>query len=396
MRKFFSMKNLCALLFLLLLAIGFALGLRPLGSTALRAVRALRGGETLSAREAESYFNTRLGESMSPLITLNGGVERLLGKRAVNERYRLDNGKISYVIPELDMSGIAEKTIAFAAWAAERDVPFVYVNSLFYLDEDDKQLPPSIEDYGNENADRFLALLEDAGVETLDLREREKAAGLDHYSHFFTTDHHWTPEMGFWAFTAIADWLAERDASFAADPALLDFDNYRVEVHPKAFLGSSGRRVGAWYAGKDDFSVITPSFDTALEVFYSRDGSTRRGSLAECLFFPELFDADPFEASLYDFYCGGDEWMHVRNLAAEEGLAVQGNGKRILLIKDSASLVVIPWLSLACGEVRTVDMRFEDEPLPALIESYEPDLVMVLYNPGALEDNNWNMFEFLR
>ena len=41
-------------------------------------------------------------------------------------------------------------------------------------------------------------------------------------------------------------------------------------------------------------------------------------------------------------------------------------------------------------------MRVEDEPLPALIESWQPDLVMVLYNPGALEDNNWNMFEFLR
>ena len=109
MRKFFTIQNLCTLLFLLLLAIGFGLGLRPLGSTALRAVRSLRDGEATSTREAESYFNSRLSETMSPLITLNGGVERLLGKRAVNQRYRLDNGKISYVIPELDVSGIAEK-----------------------------------------------------------------------------------------------------------------------------------------------------------------------------------------------------------------------------------------------------------------------------------------------
>ena len=396
MRKFFSIKNLCALVFLLLLALCLAVALRPIGSTLILSVRGLLDGEAMSAREAERYFNLRLNESMSPLITVNGGVERLLGKRVVNERYRLDNGKITYIIPELDMGGIAEKTVQFSDWVEAQGIPFVYVNSLFYLDEEDKQLPPSIEDYGNENADRFLALLNEAGVETLDLREREKAAGIDHYSHFFTTDHHWTPEMGFWAFTEIADFLAARDKSFAVDPVLCDPANYDIEVHPDSFLGSSGRRVGAWYAGKDDFSVIRPRFDTALEVYFSRDGSTRRGSLSECLFFPELFNADPFKASLYDFYCGGDEWMQVRNLAAEQGLAVQGNGKRILLIKDSASLVVIPWLSLGCGELRTVDLRFEDEKLPSLIESFKPDLVMVLYNPGALEDNNWNMFEFLR
>ena len=396
MKKMFSIKTLCALVFLLLLALFLALGLRPFGGALLYGARLLGEGKAPEPEKLEAYFSERLGERMSPFITLNGGVERLLGKRAVNGRYRLDNGKLTYLIPELDMSGIAAETVAFSRYVEEREIPFVYVNTPFFLDEYDKQLPPGVEDYGNENADRFLALLRDAGVKTLDLRERERAEGLSHYSLFFNTDHHWRPETGFWAFTEIQDYLVSLDPGFAADPAISDFANYDVEVTEDCFLGSSGRRVGAWYAGKDDFSVITPRFDTALEVYQSRDGSTRRGSLADCLFYPAFFDADPYEASLYDFYCGGDEWMHVRNLAAEQGLAVQGNGKRILLIKDSASLVVIPWLSLGCGELRTVDMRFEDEKLPALIESYRPDLVMVLYNPGALEDNNWNMFEFLR
>ncbi len=396
MKKFFSIKNICALLFLLLLALFLALAAWPFGSTVLRGARMFAQSGALDTQSLEAYFNDRLGEHMSPFITLNGGVERLLGKRAVNQRYRLDNGKLSYVIPELDMSGIAAKTAAFSRYVEEQGIPFLYVNSLFFLDENDKQLPPSIEDYGNENADRFLALLSEAGVPTLDLREREKAAGIDHYSHFFNTDHHWRPEMGFWAFTEILNFLASRDPSFAVEDALSDFSSYSVAVTKNCFLGSSGRRVGAWYAGKDDFSVITPNFDTALEVFYSRDGSTRRGPLPDCLFFPELFDADPYEASLYDFYCGGDEWMDIRNLAGEEGLALRGNGKRILLIKDSASLVVIPWLSLACGELRTCDLRFEDLSLPELIGAFRPDLVMVLYNPGALEDNNWNMFEFMR
>ena len=396
MKKFFSIKNLCALLFLLLLAFFLVFSLRPFGSMVLLGARMLSEGKGLDTQSLETYLDVRLSERLSPLITLNGGVEKLLGKRAVNERYRLDNGKLAYIIPELDMSGIAAETAEFGRYVEEQGIPFVYVNALFYLDEDDKQLPPSVEDYGNENADRFLALLDEAGVKTLDLREREKAEGLDHYGNFFNTDHHWRPEMGFWAFTEIADYLGSLDPAFAVETALCDFENYSVEVRENCFLGSSGRRVGAWYAGRDDFSVITPDFDTALEVYYSRDGSTRTGTLPECLFFPELFDADPYEASLYDFYCGGDEWMEICNLAEEKGLALCGNGRRVLLVKDSASLVVIPWLSLACGEIRTYDLRFEDESLPDLIASWQPDLVMVFYNPGALEDNNWNMFQFLR
>ena len=395
MKKLFSLRNLCALLFLLLLALFLALAARPFGSTVLYGARMLAEGEGPDTAALEQYFNERLGERLHPFITLNGGVERLLGKRAVNERYRLDNGKLSYIIPELDMHTIAAQTADFARYVEGQGIPFLYVNAPFYLDGEDKQLPPSVEDYGNENADRFLALIEEAGVETFDLREREKAEGLDHYSRYFNTDHHWLPGTGFWAFTEIAERLTALDASWAVDPALCDPENYRVTVTENCFLGSSGRRVGAWYAGKDDFQVIEPRFDTALEVYYSRDGSARRGTLAECLFFPELFDADPYEASLYDFYCGGDEWMRIRNLAADEGIAPRGNGKRLLLVKDSASLVVIPWLSLACGEIRTVDLRFEDKGLPELIEAFRPDLVMILYNPGALEDNNWNMFRFL-
>ena len=73
---------------------------------------------------------------------------------------------------------------------------------------------------------------------------------------------------------------------------------------------------------------------------------------------------------------------------------LKDEGKKVLLIKDSCSLVVIPYLSLCFSEMRTYDMRIEDAPLDAVIEAFRPDLVMVLYNPGALEDNNWNMFYF--
>ena len=74
MKSFFSIKNLCTLLFLLLLAVFLVLGAWPFGSTLLRGARQLASGKVPDTKALEVYFNDRLGEHMQPFITLNGGV----------------------------------------------------------------------------------------------------------------------------------------------------------------------------------------------------------------------------------------------------------------------------------------------------------------------------------
>jgi len=325
------------------------------------------------------------------LVTLNGGVQKLLGKREVNNRYLLDNGHMTYVIPELDMENIASVTQSFSEEVQRRGIPFLYVNLLFKIDEQDKQLPPGVEDYSNENADRFVASLRERGVDCLDLRELEKAQGLDHYSLFFRTDHHWTPETGLWASGEIAAALRERDPSFAYDPALFELENYNCETCEKVFLGSHGRRVGVWYAGLDDLDILTPKFETRLRFSVPSRNLVREGSFEETMLFPErLTDRDLIRSNRYVVYCG-DAYDHLRieNLLG-------GNGKRLLVLEDSFSHVVIPFFSLAYGQVDYLDLRawFED-PL-TYIDEVQRDAVLILYNPGALEDNNTIMFEFFR
>lgn len=385
MKKFFSFRNLTALCFLLVLALCFVLSLKPFLRESYYAF--LGGG---GPAMAESHFNDYL-PAKEPLVTLNGGLQRLLGVREVNERYRLENGQMTYIIPELDMSGIARNTVDFAAAMQERGTPFLYVNLLFKVDEEDKQLPAGIADYSNENADRFLAILRENKVPCLDLREREKAAGLDHYSLFFPSDHHWMPEAGLWAAGEVSKALGQIDPSLAADPGLFDLANYNCETYEQVFLGSHGRRVGSWYTGLDDLDLLTPKFETALRFSVPSQGIDREGSFAEALLFPEnLSNADKMHSAAYDVYCGGQyDLLRVENL-------LDGNGKRLLVLQDSFSLVVIPFLSLGYEQVEYLDLRLWDGDLLRYVEETEPDLVLVLYNPGALEDNNTMMFDFFR
>lgn len=385
MKRFFSFRNLTALCFLLFLLVFFALGLKPF----LReAYYALRWGD--GTAQAEERFDEFL-PGKEQWVTLNGGVQKLLGKREVNARYLLDNGQMTYIIPELDMSGIAANTADLARAMEERDIPFLYVNLLFKIDGEDKQLPAGVEDYSNENADRFLAILRERGVDCLDLREREKAEGLDHYSRFFPSDHHWKPETGLWAAGEVAAALRERDPSFSFDPAIFDLESYDCQRHEKALLGSCGRRVGTWYIAPDDLDVLTPKFETRLRFSVPSKDLLREGSFAETMLFPEILEQrDRMNSDSYDVYCGSVyDHLRIENLQG-------GSGKRLLVLDDSFSLVVVPFFSLAYAQVDYLDLRLWDGDLLAYIDETQPDAVLILYNPGALEDNNLNMFEFFR
>lgn len=396
MKKLLQTKYITTIAFLLLLAVVYLLSLSPFLYGCRVAAWNLLYKHTLDLSVVEEYYH----DGFVPkdlFVTFNGGFQRLMGAREINERYRLDNGQTTYIIDEYDMSGIAGNTVLFYSALQELDIPMVYVNTPFKINEFDKQLPAGVEDHSNENANRFLAHLNEAGVPTFDLRQAIAKEGLDHYSLFYPSDHHWTAETGFWATGKITEYLAGLDDSFRVDSRVFDLTNYEKTLCKDVFLGSAGRRVGPLYTGFDDITLIEPRFDTRFSFRVEADNIARDGAFGDTFFFmEELTPEDIFESNAYYVYCGNDYGLlTVRNFSREDGLDVACTPRKLLLIKDSFSSVVIPFLSLAYEEVHVVDLRLLQGDLMAHIQSYQPDLVMVLYNPGAYENNNLNMFEFL-
>lgn len=397
MKKFLSLKYLTSVCFLILLGSMLVYTARPSFYMAYHQLDNIRSGSGFSKTQAEYEFDDSLpGKTF--YITLNGAFQRLMGVRHVNERYLLDNGHLTYVVSQMDVTAMAENTVAFRDALAENGIPFAYVNTLFKIDPQDKQLPPSVEDFSNENADHFLSILEENDVKALDLRKLEKEQGLDHYSLYFKTDHHWLPETGFWAAAQIVSWLESQDAGFAADPAITDEANYDHTVYEDIFCGSAARRLGPLYAGLDDVTVISPRFETSLTLTVPASGRFRQGSYADTLLFPEhLTSENILESSSYSVYLNQDEpQMFITNHSRQEGLDVQSQPKKLVILKDSNSLVVIPYLALSYDEVCVIDLRlFEGDFMGFLLE-YHPDMVLTIYNPGAYEEHNLSMFTFNR
>lgn len=395
MKKKVSVRHLTAILFVILLMVNFLLGLYPFALGTFRMLRGLANGEDLDVSTIEYTFNDSF-PTKGLLITANGGIQRLLGARYLNNRYLLDNGHLTYTIAPYDTTQVARNTAEFSRMLEERGIPLVYVNAPFKIYGKDPQLPVGVSDHSNENADQFVSLLRQQDVQVLDLRECIEAEGLDHYSLFYKTDHHWTAETGLWAVGKITDYLQEMEEAFAVDSRITDPSGYTHTVHKEIFLGSAGRRVGPWFAGMDDLTVIEPGFDTSLRFYSESAGVDRRGTYSQTVLFPEnLTSSNIFETAAYDVYCGQNyAELRVRNNSREQGLAVQSTPRRVLMFTDSFSAVLIPFLSLSYDELCFIDLRYYEGAVSDLVEEFRPDAVLVAYNIGALEESNSNMFAF--
>lgn len=321
-----------------------------------------------------------------------GFLQRLMGKNYIPDKnplydvYRLGNGYVTDIIPEQrNISNLANRLVGLNNFLKDKHVEMLYVQAPFKICKNAPDLPKGAPvDSSNMNADRFLELIERGGVTTLDLRDEIHKTGLDHYSLFFRTDHHWTPEAGFWAFQVLVNALRSR-YHFDIDPFFTDIANYTKKTYRNWFLGSWGKRTGRFYTGLDDFTTIQPNFETKFNVHYS-DGSVVTGSCMETLLAEDHVKNRLGNAYLY--YCpGSGTHIDSRNEKVK-------NHKKILLIHDSFARVIVPFLAMTCETLITVDIRKSNDfsLVNAITGKRKPDIVIVLYNPDQLEDNITDSF----
>ena len=69
-----------------------------------------------------------------------------------------------------------------------------------------------------------------------------------------------------------------------------------------------------------------------------------------------------------------------------------------MLIRDSFSEVIIPFLNLSYSEVRALDLRKFNGSVKKYIESYKPDIVVVEYYVNSIKEVEYqshiNEFDF--
>lgn len=324
------------------------------------------------------------------LIGMNG--VSMLDDSAVVE---LRDGYLTALTSAKDMNQAGENLSELADLAKRNNSEFLYIQIPYKISENEESLSKMYLDYSNKNADGLLAVLEKNHVSYLDLREEFEERYEDLLPLFYKTDHHWRIETGLEAAEIVADFLQD-EYGFEMKLKNLEQTKFKATTYKDSFLGSRGRKVTLAKTSLEDITILTPDYETSLCVNIPDRGIEACGSFEDVLMDKsKLGREDYYEVSPYHTYAYGD-----RPIIEIENELVD-NGKKILIIRDSFSVPFVPFLSLSASSVHSLDLRYFKGSVKAYIEQYQPDMILVAYNPSVFVDGSLieytthtNMFDF--
>ncbi len=330
-------------------------------------------GNKFETDEASSFYGKL------QFINFNGAVRNVLGQHEMNNIIKLNNGYLlqpHYPADDNLLKTYSDNVIALDRYLKEEGIAFIYVVPPYTVSKYDPELPTGIYDYANANIDRFMELLEPAGVPTMDLRELMHEDGLNQYDMMYKTDHHWTTEAAFYTYGKLEDRLVDQ-LHCKVDGRVSDIDNYDVITYEKWHLGSYGQRTGSYFAGIDDFNLFVPTFSTTIQ----RLSDSQQGSMPDL-----LYDMEPLQSkntkSKYTYDHVFDNSLdNYRNPDC-------ANDKKIMILTDSFGKALTPYLVMGFQEVRYVPEDDMEQFTKNYIDRYSPDAVIVLYHADCLSDQN--------
>ena len=317
----------------------------------LRPVPELTANRFTSGRymtEAEDYASDQivLRDTWTALKALG---ERITGKQEHNGIYFAAEDTLLRRIEEPDPALLEENISTLNAFASDLEVPVFF------------GLIPSAADIW---ADRLPAGAPTAreGDWIGQIYGQTKAptveigAALRQHSReeiYYRTDHHWTSLGAFYGANAILE-------TAGLEP--LQLTDYEPVTVSESFRGTNESSACAWWTEPDAITVYVPEDGkTVTSNFTGREEPGR-------LYVPEKLD----RKNQYTYFLGGNQPLCV--------IRSQAEGPKLLVLRDSYTDCLAPFLSERFGEVHLFDLRYNRLSPADYIREQGIDMVLILYS----------------
>ena len=188
-------------------------------------------------------------------------------------------------------------------------------------------------------------------VKLLDFTEALKAHQNEYI--YFKTDHHWTQLGAYYAYTMLN---ADSSASSKYRP-----DTDKPETVTEAFYGSTFDKIQL-----DIKPDSIACYDTGVKTQLNFYGEAKN---ADSLYFKSALETK----NKYEYFLGG-------NYARCDINTDVKNGKKLLLLKDSYSNALVPFLACNYEKIIMLDLRFYKDDINELISSEKPQDILVINN----------------
>lgn len=217
---------------------------------------------------------------------------------------------------------------------------------------------PNIHDSYNDDA-YFAAIadtLKQSDIGFVDLRKPFKNAYAGGSQLYYRTDHHWTTEGAYTAYTEYCKALG-----LEAVPR----GKFQIEKY-KGFYGTTYSTSGFWLTEPDTVEVWNNPDNTEDNITVKiYDTPTKKSN---SMFF---YEHDKEDDKYPIFLDGNHGWTEITNANA--------SGGTIVVIKDSFSHCLVPFLAENYSKVIMVDMRYYDQEVSEMVAFEKPEQVLVLY-----------------
>lgn len=296
--------------------------------------------------------------------------ERLVGKQENNGVYFCDDGALISRFDEPDWAKVDKNFGYVEKFAQSAGVPvyFGLIPTQAYVWAD--KLPA-----GAPNADQ-KAVLDRSGQA---LPSAQPVGSLwtalpDHAGEdiFYRTDHHWTSLGAYYGYRALMTDLGMADE-------IIPLEQYTRTTVSEEFYGTVFSTSGVRWVRPDVMDTYVPETDNITVV--SKTFNAQGQPVDEAR---QLYDESYLtQKDKYSMFLGGQQSLGVVKIAGNEGKP------KLLLVRDSYSDSLVPFLTPHFSEIHLVDLRYNKQSTTQYIKDNGIDLAVVLYSvPNFVSDSN--------
>lgn len=306
--------------------------------------------------EFETFFADQFPQR-NTWVGLNAYTALAEGNNGASGVYNCKNG---YLInkPVSTDNNLDKNVGAVVDFAKTIDAPttVMLVPSTGYIADD---VLPTFHDKYNDDEDisEISSTLSKEKIGFVDLRERFKSEYKNGSQLYYKTDHHWTTKGAYTGYQELCKALGITPI----DDSTLKKDSY------PDFYGTTYSSSGFWLTPPDNIEIWSNPKNSDKNISVKITEGANVKTSGSMYFTDHLKEDDKYPV----FIDGNHALTEITNTNAKNGT--------ILLIKDSFSHSLAPFLAENYSKVVLVDLRYYKESVSQLVSTYNPEQVVVLY-----------------
>ena len=306
--------------------------------------------------EFETFFADQFPQR-NTWVGLNAYTALAEGNNGASGVYNCKNG---YLInkPVSTDNNLDKNVGAVVDFAKTIDAPttVMLVPSTGYIADD---VLPTFHDKYNDDEDisKISSTLSKEKIGFVDLRERFKSEYKNGSQLYYKTDHHWTTKGAYTGYQELCKALGITP---------IDDSTLKKESYPD-FYGTTYSSSGFWLTPPDNIEIWSNPKNSDKNISVKITEGANVKTSGSMYFTDHLKEDDKYPV----FIDGNHALTEITNTNAKNGT--------ILLIKDSFSHSLAPFLAENYSKVVLVDLRYYKESVSQLVSAYSPEQVVVLY-----------------